>query len=230
MISAKQFAVEHHSFWQAHAPALESVVRAVNSGGYERFQVPIEWKHSPERNYLINEVAFCLASFGLPIKKENVDIAFNEAKNRLYELPGVPNEIDDLNEKERSDTVLLATRLIDGLTHFGCLADVQFSCHFRGCGIIDGAIGDARTTDTIIEIKSGDRNFRSTDFRQLITYFFLDAAEKNSLTRKLVLLNPRLGIGYASSAEQLIFDASAKSIPSLLTDFLSATGIGGPSR
>lgn len=64
---------------------------------------------------------------------------------------------------------------------------------FGGCGILASCEGDVLTNDTLFEVKAGERTFRITDLRQLLTYSALAHASGALTFSKIGLLNPRTG-------------------------------------
>lgn len=65
---------------------------------------------------------------------------------------------------------------------------------FKGCGFIDESEGDIIHNNTLFEVKTVDRNFRSSDIRQLVTYSALEFIAGNSRFNKIGLINPRRGV------------------------------------
>ncbi len=228
MITPPTFTQTHSSFWKECFPALESYIRVVNSGAYERVFDEIEITIEPSRSYIVSEVAFCIAKNKGSGK--NIENIIEEAKSRLASIPRV--EIDDapMNISETKFAERLADRLDFMIQHIGPLTTPVFDPVFKGCGALAQSHGDVLVKETLIEVKSVDRAFRATDYRQLLTYAFLDYASGSSQIKQIAALNPRKGIFHKASLEQLVFDTSASSMMDVQNKFLAAIGFGGVSR
>ena len=229
MITATKFTFTHSSFWKDSFPALESYIRVINSGAYERIFDECEVFIEAGRSYLISETAFCLAKN--IAAKNSLDEAYNEARIRLNGLPGVIDDKIPLNELEVKAAIELANRLLKMIKIISPKnSPIEFDPSFAGCGALAKSNGDILAETLLIEVKSVDRNFRATDFRQLMTYLFQDLASGKSKIQEIGVVNPRRGIFYKANVEQFIFDTSATSILDVQNKFLSAIGCGGVSR
>ncbi|QGY79187.1 hypothetical protein [Sphingorhabdus lacus] len=227
MISSAQFASSHHSFWSDCFPALENYVRVINAGGYERSFNELSWPIAPLRSALVSEVAFCMRRH----PSLTISDAFSEAKIRLANLPGVPVDDQQLSSDEAKAATDLAHRIgIMAQRIAGNNIPLQYDPLFSGCGLLNHSRGDIRTTDVIIEVKSVDRTFRSTDFRQLITYIFQDRSTGSSTIKKLAILNARRGIFFGAQLSDFVSDTSGSNFTDIQNKFFAAVGSGGASR
>ena len=64
---------------------------------------------------------------------------------------------------------------------------------FIGVGLLDNCEGDLRFGGNLVEVKSGERNLRSSDFRQVLIYFCLSVITETAPLNSCLLLNPRQG-------------------------------------
>jgi hypothetical protein len=95
---------------------------------------------------------------------------------------------------------------------------------FRGCGILDSCYGDILGKKCLFELKMADRNLRSADVRQLLTYCALNHHSSQYEIESLAILNPRRGLEFAFQVEDLAQRASRKNASELfhgITSFLS---------
>jgi len=79
--------------------------------------------------------------------------------------------------------------------------------------------------DILIEVKAGDRNFRSPDIRQVLTYCVLNQIEKLHDIRRICFVNPRRALYALVDLDTLCLQLSSKSPPELLSEieyFLSS--------
>lgn len=231
MITASQFTTAHSSFWEQCFPALEGYVRLVNSGAYERYFEELPWDVESGRSSLISELAFCLARSGEVDSSSAQTNAAIEARKRLSQLPGVSLSDDAISESETAAAVELANRILIILRILRRQGGgLIFDPEFPGCGILRKSYGDILIGDTLIEVKSIDRGFRSTDFRQLMTYVLQDTSAGSSRISRVCLANPRKGILHFASLDQLVFDTSACSLIDVYGKFNAAVGSRGISR
>ncbi|MGE4314260.1 MAG: hypothetical protein AB7E85_08340 [Pseudobdellovibrionaceae bacterium] len=227
MITVSQFTSSYSSFWDSCFPALEGYIRVINSGAYKRVYDEMGWEVSAARSALVSEVAFCLAKE----KNGNVSNAYIEARKRLSGLPGVVDDKKELDKQEISCAITLARRLWGMLENLGGKSiEPCFDPSFIGCGSLMKSSGDIQIRDCLIEIKSVDRGFRATDFRQLITYFLLDSFSKKASIKHICIMNARRGVYHASTIEEFVYDTSASGIMDIQQKFLSSLGHSGISR
>lgn len=231
MTSASRFAHEHNSFWNTYTPALDTTVRAVNAGASNRFNVPMKGRSVPERNFIVNETAYV----GLEAKQRGecttVEEQFLLAKKRMNCLPGAPRDIAPLSPPERKDVDELVERSIIGLADASVyLRDCQFQTPAPGCGIIDSSLTDCVHKNTIVEFKSGDRGFRSVDFRQVLTYACLFRATGTVEIGDLIVINARRGVYVRLDLDEFVFDISGTTPSEFLMSFVAAVAAPGPSR
>ena len=64
---------------------------------------------------------------------------------------------------------------------------------FYGCGFIDTSEGDVIFGDTLYEVKTVERTFRSSDVRQVLTYAALNSGSGQYSISRFGLFNPRRG-------------------------------------
>jgi hypothetical protein len=101
---------------------------------------------------------------------------------------------------------------------------------FPGCGIVDTCKGDLIVSDTLFEVKAGDRKFRSVDIRQLITYATLNQIAKRFRIDRIGLFNPRIGISVTIPVDDLCFEISGKRSDELFSQIASVISSGEISR
>lgn len=229
MITASQFVTSHGSFWDHCFPALESYVRVVNSGAYDRFAEEMDWPVLPARSALISEVAFCILGKGK--SDEAVQEAYMNARNRLNGLPGVIDDGIGLNDAEKKTVLGLSERIGSVVTGLNLSRHkVILEPAFAGCGLLSQSYGDIAFDGVLIELKNVDRGFRASDFRQLMTYVFQCAAEGAKDINMICVANARKGIIHKAKLDQFIYDTSASSFVEIHSKFFASVGLGGISR
>ena len=120
------------------------------------------------------------------------------------------------------------------IKHFFMIASkrqpVQVSPVFRGCGIIDTCVGDVFFSDTLYEVKAGDRSFRSTDIRQLLTYAALNKASDGPKLARIGLFNPRTGVSFSGSLDEVCSEVAGCTPDDLLSEIVRIISSGDVSR
>lgn len=229
MISVSAFVHHYGSFWKAYFPAMENYVRIVNSGAYSRHYSDLNLGIDPGRSYIISEASFCLYKSN-GTSKAAIKSAFLEARKRLSHLPGVPDDINPLSEKEITAVQMTAERLKNMVVHLSEGGEILFDPLFAGYGALAKSYGDIIAGDILIEVKAVDRPFRVSDYRQLLLYVFLNLAQGNSKIKRICVLNPRRGILHLENFDQFVFDSSGASIAEAQSALFAAIGMGGVSR
>ena len=108
--------------------------------------------------------------------------------------------------------------------------EVIFEPEFSGCGFVDFSVGDILIGEELYEVKAGERQFRSTDVRQLLTYCALNFAAKRYSIKKAGCVNPRRGTYFSFDVNALAFEMSGKSSTELLAEIVYYMSNSGISR
>ena len=225
MISERKFSTAFTSFWNQELPRAEAFLRRVNLSS-EHYTNEIETFSSthPDRRAIVNELGYRL------FKHSNLPP--NTSKKTEYEIAeSVRNYISRLSimtdnrvRETVSDIEICEARAIaDSLSlYFDHMrySKMHFSPEFLGCGMLQTVRGDILADHTLIEIKAGDRTFRQTDLRQLLTYCALNFESHSYILDELCLLNPRRGIVYLSSISNVAIECSGKSYVDLFGDII----------
>ncbi|MEC5400025.1 hypothetical protein [Uliginosibacterium sp. H1] len=206
MISERIFARGFGSFWRSVMPWSERGVRTINLALRERFDAPLELTSREDDRGFLNELAFRIAMVGfgrnLPpsdwgVFEESLQIAVNKMAHFVHEglLP--------VSEPGKNEAILLARRLHSQLLFHSRHSNLVFSPFFNGCGFVDACEGDILSGATLIEVKSGVRAFGSPDIRQLLTYCALARAGGGPAIDSVSLINPRQGVSFDISLDNL---------------------------
>jgi hypothetical protein len=218
MISETFFAANYPSVWRTIAPSMEDFVRRMNTDRYEREWTPLQSVTHPGRRGLINEAAFILFTSAVCERQEPTanwmraklsdvfEVAFNYVGERT-QLEGS----DLRTENEEKETINIASRLFQFFRHWPS-ENLTVAPSFPGCGILSPCVGDILVSGKeIYEIKSGDRPFRSVDYRQLSVYLALHFSATGSIFESLNIINPRTGRRVNVAAEDFTRDISGRS-------------------
>ncbi|QZN85787.1 hypothetical protein [Cellulomonas sp. C5510] len=208
MISARTFA-RQSAVWSDVTPLLENFVRwaNLNEGAYAK-RVP--GPSSGRLAAVISELGFEYSCLHTGRTAHADPLGF--VVQAMNQLPGGRQlRRPHLSVAQEAEARALA-RNIDA---FCVDKNVQFRPIIPGCGVVDVASADLVVNDTLIEVKSVTRGFRSSDFRQILTYLAMKHASGDFLPR-VTVLNPRSGVHCSVTTEFLAQNAAGASAIELL--------------
>lgn len=213
MISATEFANGFSSIWQELTPNSDRIVRRLNLTAERYFDV-LEGKSEPARHALVNEIGFELSKRvagdqwppdSFSPKSVDADV-FETVKERLVNLPRLTEkDLAPMSDIEMDESLSICYRLVYFFTNI-VKSRPEFSPTFPGCGYLFPSRGDVRTESTLFEIKSGARQFRSGDLRQLLVYCSANKAGNGTPIGEIGLLNPRMGVYFVWDLRAICFE------------------------
>lgn len=231
MIDASAFASRHNAFWASCAPTSEHYVRRVNLEFAERWAPPLDRPKEAVRSAFIAELAFSqFSAFVSGVEFDDIEAsALAETKRRIAPL------LDDPFVLERESTEAeqkLLSQLERNLTTFfrGRPGDLCVRPMFAGCGYVDASEGDVISGTCLFEVKAVDRQFRSLDIRQLITYCALNYQSKQFQIDSIGIFNPRRGLYFEDTVEGVSREISGQPSQNLFDSIISAISSGDISR
>ena len=235
VIGASRFAGVYGSFWRSVTPTIDLFVRKVNIELYERVDNPCDYQVDPIRSALVAETAFALfdehsRNDGDRVRffERFVTQATAEARRRLARL-NAEGIGDDLNPNELSAVQELFRRLSSFFVDRHGM-ELVVRPEFPGCGFVDRSEGDVIYGDALFEIKAVDRNFRSIDIKQLITYAALNHKSRSYLFRDIGIFNPRRGTEFRMGLDDVCMEVSGISAIELLEIIAYSIASGEVSR
>lgn len=231
MIDASSFATHHNAFWADHAPTSKHFVRRLNLEYTERWSPPIDKPEEQIRAAFVSEFAFsrfCGLTDGVDAGQLD-RTAMAETKKRLLPLMDDPATLDTPFTDAEQDQI---QRLERGLTAFFRHRGLALRTRpvFQGCGYIDASEGDVISGPCLYEIKAVDRPFRSVDIRQLVTYCALNHASGQFELDSLGVFNPRRGLWFAMSFDEVCHEISGQSAQELFDNVVHGVSSGDISR
>lgn len=228
MISEISFATQRASLWHILAPSSERFVRRINLN-VERYDFEHELADAPARRGFLNEIAFQCARLKLTTNTSAVEEATRTARENFRQLDRSKNESAELTSEEVRTVAVIEESLVAFVQKRTTPStSVIFEPAFPGCGLLNASFGDLLIDDTLYEVKAGDRQFRSTDLRQLITYCAMNFSAKKYQIIKAGFVNPRRGIYFVLDLDTIANEIAGKSSAELFSDiiyFLSDSGI-----
>ena len=236
MISETQFAGSYSSVWRELLPNSEAVITTLNKTLRSIGKSARNFSR-PNRRAFLNEIGFQLflsapnfsGSYitGSHLLEPAVGSARIQQARYTAEQAGnipFPDTIEQF-EVESIYRSLLAFRGLMPITF-----DIVPRPAFVGCGLLDSCSGDFLLGNTLVEVKSGDRNFRSVDVRQVLTYCALNYARPEYNIESVSCVNPRRGIYFITEIETLCLQLAAKSSNELLSELIYFVSSGDVSR
>lgn len=216
MISERKFAASYTSFWNQILPRVDGYLRRINCL-CERYEdeIPVIGSAHRDRRAIVNELGFRLFEAACAKKRVSVrrvlEISetvrqyvarLSRADDDIVREPVSESEIDEANAISASLKVYFKDTPI---------RELVFWPYFPGCGILHATKGDILYGKRLYEVKAGDRTFRVTDMRQILTYCAMDFAAGKYGIENVVLLNPRRGTHFCTSVEQIVKESSGGS-------------------
>jgi hypothetical protein len=222
VITEKYFSISQAAFWRQLLPMESHFIRVCNNST-KRFCPALVSTIPASQRGIVNEVGFRIFAGGLTsieASAVSIDACVQAAflhVSRLRQLPRT--RIRMPNDAELREAIEIAKRLDDYFASAGADSLLNFPV-FVGCGWIESCEGDTLYRNMLIEVKAGDRRFRSIDLRQLLCYCALNFASKSYDIERVCLLNPRRGLYYAETVENLCHRLSARSAVDVLSEIV----------
>lgn len=224
MISERKFSSTFSSFWGQLLPMGKPFVRKLNLA-CERQVAPTISKMpvDREKRSVVNELSFRLF-------KEQVEKGKKVKTARLNELSGevikyiqrlsynIP-EIPPLSKEEIEEAVEIASSLMCFFPE-AILQKLLFWPPFRGCGNIQPCQGDIILSDTLIEVKAGDRHFGINDLRQVLVYLALNFSSQQYDLKNVELINPRTGLYFNAPIKTIVEECSGRLPADIFLDII----------
>jgi len=208
MTSETKFATGYSSIWREITP-LSDGYWAVENMLTRRVVVPLLNQAPKEMRGLVNELAFIAFSKLLDSPKkpsstkihQTLTAEIHVAVDYINRVSSAENiKIESVDKNCIQEASQICQRL---LNFFPSGAEKIIRPKFQGCGTINSCEGDIKVGGSLYEIKAGDRNFRVTDIRQLLTYAALAYSSGDLNFSKIGLFNPRTGMTWAKSLDDV---------------------------
>lgn len=199
MITVTELSRNYASVWKRTFPFIRKLVRKSNLQK-ETFEDQIVSDVEASRRALVNELGFRLFEKAHELQINSIGNINESTIESISEktckyIAGLERSesIDKPNGVERNEAILIANRTWKFFNDYEKHSNLVISPEFTGCGMVSSCFGDVLSSDTLYEIKAGDREFRVSDLKQLLVYSTLNFANHDETIRYIALINPRLG-------------------------------------
>lgn len=229
MISERQFSEQFSGFWTQCLPFLTpKVVAEMNvqvspmpdSRGF--VAKPLKPTEDPSNNDIVADIGFGIFAAAIQSGKsvysirtaEIIQQISKEALKRITRLRSIEGKVKAKGLHGTVDAFDIATRLEDFFVAEG-EGVLKIQPRFKGCGILDSCYGDLLMGETLYEVKCVERNLRSIDIRQVLTYCTLNYLSHQYKITEVCIVNPRRGISFRFGVESLAQQAAGKNAAEL---------------
>jgi hypothetical protein len=222
MISERNIAEKFSVVWKQHFPLLTpNFMRVFNESHIEminKTDVPII---EDIRYDIVSELAFNISEI---LFKENKSFdAYIENKERFNKLAEhTAKSIWKSGNYKKSDLILSnfeigeAKKICNNIIEFIESiknGEIEFKPKLKGYSFIPDLVADISIGNTLFEIKTVNRNFKSSDLKQLFLYLALRQVTGGNNWKYAGLYNPRKGTYCMFNVKSLIFNLSGGNSP-----------------
>ncbi len=237
MISEKQFSEQFSGFWNHCLPFLTpQVIAQMNVSGTPVpdsrgfIAKPLDATEDSANNDLVADTGFGIFAAATQAGKSVHSIrntallkrVTESAFARIKRLRNSEGKTEMKHLRGMDDSMAIAVRL-EGFFENEKTGELVIQPSFKGCGILDSCYGDLFMGSTLYEVKCVERNLRSIDIRQVLTYCALNYQSRQFDIDHVCIVNPRRGISFRFGVEALTQKASGKNSAELfhqIGDFL----------
>lgn len=237
MISEKQFSEQFSGFWGQSLPFLTpQVIAEMNVNGNPMpdsrgfVTKPLDPTEDSSNNDLVADTGFGIFAAAIQSRKpvhsiQNAALLKRISKSafeRIKRLRSIEGKSKMNHLSGTGDSMEIAVRLEDFFEKEGT-GELIIQPRFKGCGILDSCYGDLFMNTTLYEVKCVERNLRSIDLRQVLSYCALNYQSRQYVIDDVCVVNPRRGISFRFNVEALSQKASGKNSAELfhqIGDFL----------
>lgn len=221
MISERDISEKFSSIWKQHFPLLSSnFIRVFNDTQITAINTKPVIATEEVRYDIVSEAAFNLSEFAFlnnltPLK------AFAEKKQyKIIEETAISiwksgnYSANDLiiSDIEKQEIISIADNILEFIKNLGG-QDVLFKPKLKGYSFIPDLYADISIGDSLFEIKTVNRNFKSSDLKQLFIYIALRQVSERENWKFAGLYNPRKGVYCKFNIKSLVYNLSGGKTP-----------------
>ncbi|MBE2279200.1 MAG: hypothetical protein IAE91_02325 [Ignavibacteriaceae bacterium] len=182
---------------------------------------------------IVSEAAFNLAEIALRDGLKPSELFENnlvqmdilaEAESLIWKSDNVKQSEININDIEKKEILAISDNILEFIRKMGG-EKLKFKPKLKGYSFIPDVKADISIDDKLFEIKTVNRNFRTSDLKQLLIYLALDQVSKENNWQSGGLYNPRKGTYVEFDARKMVYNLSGGNSPnevleSLLNGFI----------
>ena len=221
MISERDISEKFSAIWKQHFPLLTpNFIRVFNDTQITAINSKQIIAVEDVRYDLVSEAAFNLSEFAFlknitPLNAfaEIEKSKFIEDTARIIWKSGNYSENDlSISEIEKQEIISIADNTLEFIEKLGG-QDVLFKPKLKGYSFIPNLYADIAIGDSLFEIKTVNRNFKSSDLKQLFIYIALRQVSGEENWKFAGLYNPRKGVYSRFNIKILIYNLTGGKTP-----------------
>jgi len=221
MISERDISEKFSAIWKQHFPLLTpNFIRVLNDTQISSINTKPVLALGEVRYDLVSEAAFNLSELAFINKTTPSEVLTKEEEIKIIELTaksiwksGNYTESDlYISDIEKLEVVAIAENTLEFIDKLGGQG-VIFKPKLRGYSFIPDLTADISISDSLFEIKTVNRNFKSSDLKQLFIYIALRQVSERENWKFAGLYNPRKGVCYKFNIKNLIYNLTGGKTP-----------------
>ena len=203
MMNERDLAERFTNIWQQHLPKLDSkYIEHFNFSEVKTINDRQVIATAPSKSALFSEIAFDLSALAHARQELPAAIFQDKARQQelikatagsLSKLVAYTGDQLSLSDAELSEILGLAENTMQFIEKMAGRQQVIFRPQVKGYGIISTLTADLSIDDTLFEIKTVNRNYKSSDLKQLFIYLALRHVSDEATFTHCGLYNPRKG-------------------------------------
>lgn len=221
MISERDISEKFSAIWKQHFPLLTpNFIRVFNDTQITVINTKQVIALEEVRYDLVSEAAFNLSAFAFFNKVSPLNAFTEKVQDKIIEetassiwKSGNYSEHDlTFSEIEKQEIISIADNTIEFIEKLE-EKDVLFKPKLKGYSFIPDLHADISIGDSLFEIKTVNRNFKSSDLKQLFIYIALRQVSGEENWKFAGLYNPRKGVYCKFNIKSLIYNLTGGKTP-----------------
>lgn len=214
MISERDISEKFSAIWKQNFPLLTpNFIRVFNDTQITAINTKQVIALEEVRYDLVSEAAFNLSEFAYLNKltplnafteKEQIKI-IEETARSIWKSGNYSDNDLTISEIEKQEIISIADNTLEFIEKLGG-QDVLFKPKLNGYSFIPDLYADISIKDSLFEIKTVNRNFKSSDLKQLFIYIALRQVSDKENWKFAGLYNPRKGVYCKFNIKSLIYN------------------------
>ena len=217
MISERDVSEKFSVIWKQNFPLLNSnFIRVFNNTQIEIINNNHIDSIDGVRYDLISEAGFNLAEMAVIYKidivdflslNENVSLLISRTAKSIWKSGNYVSKDLEVSDIEKDQMIKIAYNIIEFINKNNGKV-IFFRPKLKGYGFIPDLEGDLLIDDTLYELKTVNRNFKSSDLKQLFIYLALKQVSDKKCWKYGGLYNPRKGVYCKFNVKNLVYNLS----------------------